>query len=484
MKNFFGRTQELIELRGLLRKNSASFVVIKGRRRIGKSRLVAEFGNNSKFYNFSGVPPTEDTSRLDQIHEFGWQLAKILGEPPFKDDDWNDVFLRLANCTRQGTVIILFDEISWMGSKDPNFLGKLKNAWDLEFKKNNKLILIVCGSVSSWIERNILNHTGFLGRISLNMTLNELSLSESNEFWDGKQANISSLEKYKILSLTGGVPKYLEEIRTELPAEENIKNLCFTPSGLLFNEFEHIFADIFSRRSEIYKKIVQTIADNSFELDKICKQLGVEKNGVMSGYLEDLVLSGFISKDNTWMIASGKQSKLGKYRIKDNYLRFYLKYILPNKDQIIRGAFVSRSLGSLPNWDGIMGLQFENMVVNNRKLILDVLQIRAEDVVYDNPFFQTKTKSHDGCQIDYMIQTRFNTLYLCEIKFSRHAIGLQVVDDIKSKIAALKIPKLFSVRAVLLHVCGVSDEVIDSRYFADIIDFALLLAPQGQKKRK
>ncbi len=131
MSKFIGRKKELQQLRGLRKKDSASLVVIKGRRRIGKSRLVAEFGKSFKFYSLSGIPPTENTTKLDQMHEFGWQLGKIVGEPAFKDDDWNDLFLRLANQTRQGAAVILFDEISWMGSKDPNFLGKLKNAWDL-----------------------------------------------------------------------------------------------------------------------------------------------------------------------------------------------------------------------------------------------------------------------------------------------------------------------------------------------------------------
>lgn len=110
-----------------------------------------------------------------------------------------------------------------MGMKDPTFLGKLKTAWDLEFKKNNKLILILCGSVSSWIEKNILKNTGFVGRIDLVLSLDELSLSESFTLL-GKQAQfLSSYEIFKILSVTGGVPRYLENIIPKQSAEENIK---------------------------------------------------------------------------------------------------------------------------------------------------------------------------------------------------------------------------------------------------------------------
>jgi uncharacterized protein len=106
-------------------------------------------------------------------------------------------------------VLLFFDEISWMGSKDPTFLGKRKNAWDLQFKKNDRLVFVVCGSASSWIEENLLSSTGFVGRISYRLTLEELPLPDCNRFWPD---SIATYEKFKILSVTGGVPKYLEEI--------------------------------------------------------------------------------------------------------------------------------------------------------------------------------------------------------------------------------------------------------------------------------
>ena len=278
MSTFVGRKKELNKLNLLLNKKSASLVVVKGRRRIGKSRLIEEFGKSHKIYIFSGVLPNEKTTLQSQLREFGWQLGKALGQPAFKDEDWNDLFLRLAKHTRKGRVIILFDEISWMGSLDSDFLGKLKNAWDLEFKKNPQLILVLCGSVSSWIEENILSSSGFLGRISLKLTLEELPLFDCNNFWIDKDDNISAYEKFKVLSVTGGIPKYLEEIQSNLSAEENIKNLCFDRSGLLFNEFDQIFSDIFSKRSEIYKRIVECLVDGKYEYEEIYNILNVDKS--------------------------------------------------------------------------------------------------------------------------------------------------------------------------------------------------------------
>ncbi len=471
---FIGRQKELKKLNLLLEKNTASLVVVKGRRRIGKSRLIEEFGKNHKLYVFSGVAPTKKTTKQDQLDEFGWQLGQALGQPAFKDTDWNDLFFRLAYYTRQGPVIILFDEITWMGSKDRNFLGKLKNVWDLEFKKNPELILILCGSVSAWIEKNILSNTGFLGRISLKLTLEELSLQESNQFWEN-QKGIAAYEKLKLLSVIGGIPKYLEEIQTLLPAEENIKSLCFDRSGLLFNEFDQIFTDIFFKRSEDYKRIVQSIADNHYKYEDICKKLDVEKSGFLSDCLNELVESGFIRRDYTWNLENGKTSKLSQYRISDNYLRFYLKYIHPNKEKIERGAFENMSLNALPGWDGIMGLQFENLILNNRSKIMQLLNINANDIIYDNPYFQNKTARFDACQIDYLIQTRFDTLYLCEIKFSRSQITAAIIPEIQEKINRIKASRRFSCRPVLIHVNGVTEELQETRFFSHLIDFGSLL---------
>lgn len=222
---FIGRKKELKQLSLLLKKKTASLVVVKGRRRIGKSRLIEEFGKSfDTVFSFAGVFPTPHTTPKDQRDHFGWQLAKIVGELPFKEDDWNGHFLRLANYTRKGRLLILLDEISWMGSLDPNFLGKLKNAWDLEFKKNPRIVLVLCGSVSTWINKNILSSTGYFGRVSLTITLKELPLDACNQFWISKKnsfGNISAYEKFKMLSVTGGIPKYLEEIHPNLPAERN-----------------------------------------------------------------------------------------------------------------------------------------------------------------------------------------------------------------------------------------------------------------------
>ncbi len=313
-----------------------------------------------------------------------------------------------------------------------------------------------------------------MGRISLILTLEELPLPDCNKFWD-KQISISPYEKFKLLSVTGGIPRYLEEVRPHLPAEENIRQLGFDKSGILFNEFNQIFSDLFSSRSGIYKQIVTYLADSTADRNQIAESLDFKVGGIISSYLDDLNKAGFISRDYSWQIKNGKTSKLSHFRLSDNYLRFYLKFIEPNKSKIESGIFQEKTLTSLPGLSTIMGLQFENLVLNNRKYIHTLLNIRPEDVISEGPYFQRKTERQPGCQIDYLIQTKFDCLYVCEIKFSKHEIKKSIIEEVAEKILRLKRPRYFSCRAVLIHVNGIQEELEDSEYFVKIISFDQLL---------
>lgn len=476
MTTFIGRKKELQQLQSLFMKKTANLVVIKGRRRIGKSRLIEEFAKDVKFFAFSGLPPTEGISAQHQRDEFALQLGRLFHIPTPSSKDWSDLFWTLAHHTQEGRCVILLDEISWMGFKDPTFLGKLKNAWDLHFKKNSELVLVLCGSVSSWIEKNILSSTGFVGRVDLILTLNELNLPDCNKFWGSYRDQWSSYEKFKLLSIIGGVPRYLELMSPQLTAEENIKRICFTKEGFLFNEFDQLFHDLFARRSETYKEILSALINKPYtSLADLFKDLNVKKSGFLSDYIEDLTLAGFLKRDYTWSIRNGKVSKLSHLRVSDNYVRFYLKCILPNKARIERDAFEDRSLATLPGWESLMGFQFENLVLQNRSWLHKLLHIDPNEIVNDNPYFQRQTKIQKGCQIDYMIQTRFNSLYICEVKFSRNPVNVSVIEEVKEKIKAIALPKHFSYRPVLIHMNGVDESVIANEFFAEIINFGDLL---------
>lgn len=469
MTAFIGREYERSQLENLLIKKTASLVVVYGRRRIGKSRLIEYFGQNFNLMTFSGLPPREGSTQQAQLNEFSRQMQHY--HPPYKHySDWSDAFNALAKKTKNGQYVILFDEISWMAMEDPDFLGKLKIAWDFFFSKNPKLILVLCGSVSAWIQKNIILNTGFHGRISLKLFLREMKVEDCQYFWGNHAKNVSNHEKLKILAVTGGIPKYLEEINPRVSAEDNIRRLAFTESGILFNDFLQIFTDTLQRKSDTYKKIVHLLKNGALETTELINLMGIKSGGCFHSYLDELVIAGFISKNSTWHIKEGKASSLSMYRLSDNYLRFYLKYIQPNIEKIMAGNFSNTSISSLPGWSSIMSLQIENLVLSNREKIKKILKILPEDIICDNPFFQRKTNRQDGCQIDYLIQTRHDTLYVCEIKYTGNLIRKDIIQEVNEKINKLKAPKHFSIRPVLIYSGQLHDDVIDADYFSQVVN--------------
>lgn len=467
---FIGRDYELKLLNDLLSKKSASLAVINGRRRIGKSSLVKEFARGHTFYEFIGLAPGEGVTAQDQRKEFGFSLSRQTGLPEIIVDDWSKLFALLFDQAKSGRIIILLDEITWMSEGDGAFLSKLKSAWDVYHKKNPKLILILCGSVSAWIEKNIINSTAFFGRISLHFTLNKLPLTQCGELLDKLGFKRSPYEKLMVLSVVGGIPWYIEQVKPIYSAADNIKKLCFDKNGLLVREYNYIFHDLFGRRSEIYQKIVRLLSGGAMDYNSISLKLAYSKGSVLTDYLHELIVSGYVCQHHTWSMKSGKPGKIIQYRLSDNYLRFYFKYIEPKLSVITKGRFVDIDITGLPGWWSLLGLQFENMVLSNRELIFQKLNIHPSEIISDDPYVQHVTKAMKGCQIDYMIQTKFNTLFICEIKFSRHPIGLDVIQSVQDKIIKLAIPKNFAILPVLIHASTVSDEVIDVDYFHSIIN--------------
>jgi len=406
-------------------------------------------------------------TNADQLDHFAMGMADQFDLPRLRIENWTDAFVLLANQTQTGPTVVLLDEISWMARHDPDFAGKLKTAWDTKLKKNDRLLLVLCGSVSSWIDRNVLHNAGFVGRVTLNIKLDELPLDLCSAFWGKRSQRVSAHEKFRILSVTGGVPRYLEEIDPSDSAENNIRAMCFDPAGLLFDECDLIFEDTFGKRAPIYRRIVEILVAGPRSLVDICQELGVAPSGVTSEYLKDLELSGFIARDYVFSTRTGKRGKLSRYRLRDNYVRFYLKYVAPHADAIEKGLFALRDLGTLPGFDVIMGLQLENLVVNNLPALLDELGIPTAGVVSASPYFQNTTRRQRPCQIDLLVQTR-SALFVCELKFAKR-VGVDVVSEVAEKVNRLAFPRHLSVRPVLIYLGELSPRVRKECYFDKVL---------------
>lgn len=285
-KGLVGRESELDTLEQYCRKPQAQFIAVKGRRRIGKSRLIAEFVKAKSHFSFSGLAPVDGVSAQTQRDAFSTRLAEY-GIQGVKTKDWLDLFNVLSILARSGKVVIVLDEISWMAHGDRTFLSKLKAIWDDKLKTNPNLTLIVCGSISSWIDKNLLSSTGFVGRVHYVMHLTELPLNHCNEFFN---PHFSAHDKLKILSVTGGVPLYLESFDPKLTVMESLYQLAFMPGGLLFREFSNIFSDLFGQRAALYQKLVKAIAQGHKTIQAICHFLNMPQNGVTSDYFRSFAL--------------------------------------------------------------------------------------------------------------------------------------------------------------------------------------------------
>ena len=477
---FVGREEQLEQLKALWRKPVASLVTCRGRRRIGKSTLIEEFArrNRVRFIKLEGIEPQPGVTNETQLNAFAQQLAEQTGCEDTRLENWFKAFARLAKVLnpREKTVLLI-DEISWMGKFDVTFPGELKYAWDNRFSKNPKLIMVLCGSVSSWIDKKILKSKGFVGRPSLNLLIPELSMRECAAFWRRGGCRASSTDIIDVLSVAGGVPKYLENIDPALSADENIKRLCFTPGALLVEEFDEIFNDALDANLGLKKRILMSLRDGNKTPTEVAEALGLENNGHLSGYLDELELAGFVAKDTGLNPCTGKRSNTVRYRISDNYTRFYLKYIEPNRELIAKGTFSFVSLAQLPGWDAVLGLQFESLVHGNLREIIQRIGLDQTLILSAAPYVQHPTTRAAGCQIDLLIQTR-RMHYVVEIK-RRESIGEWVVTEVEEKMAKLKTSRTVSVVPVLVYDGRLSKRVTADGYFGWTISAQEMLGMGG-----
>ena len=462
---FIGRNYYLDALSALWRKKASSLAVVSGRRRIGKSTLVEQFAALSKcrFIEIEGLAPDKGMTNSRQIANFCERLSKATGLPEAKADSWPKAFDALdAAISPTAKTVVFLDEISWMGAYDSTFAAYLKNAWDTQLSRKGSLILVLAGSVSAWIQENILKSKGFVGRISLDVTLPEMPLADCREFWGRKADQTALREIIDILSVTGGIPKYLQEIDTSLDADENIRRLCFMPEGYLFSDFNSIFSDVFGN-AVLKKSILQQLAEGPASLSELSGMLGVEANGHISDELRDLSEAGFIAPSFGLNPETGAKVRQVQYRLKDNYTRFYLKFIAPREEAIRAGLFRFTTMDRLPGWEAIMGLQFENLVFNNLTVLCPLIGLEGKLITSAAPYMRRKSASRPGLQIDLLIQTP-KALYLIEIK-RRKKISSAIELEVQEKIQKLRIPRTKSLRSVLVYDGDLAPEVEENAFF-------------------
>ncbi len=475
---FIGRKEYLEDLESLWRKRSSSVVACRGRRRIGKSTLFREFARRTadSYVEIEGLPPDKNMTNQMQLDNFISALASQTGCSMDAVPDWLHAFQRLEQQIDDAKrTVVLLDEISWMGGYDPVFPGVLRTAWETFLHRHDRLILVICGSVSAWIKENILGNTGFTGRFSRDYVLPELSLAECAEFWGEAKERVSSREIFDVLSVTGGVPRYLEEIDPGQDANENVRRMCFMPAGELYKDFDAIFNPIFGLDVELKKKILCELVGGPLSAAELERAFELERNGRVSRSLKALKEGGFVADDPRLNPETGEQSRTSRFRLRDNYTRFYLKYVAPRKMQIEMGSYNFVSLAALPDWNAVMGLQFENLIVNNAMSLLPFLHIGNVIVESAAPYRNMRRgpDAGSGCQIDLLIQTP-RTAYVVEVK-RRREIGPEVMDEVERKIRRLPLRKGMMPRPVLVYDGELHPAVEASGFFDAVVPAQKLL---------
>ena len=466
---FVGREDDLVQLTGLWDKRVSSLVTCRGRRRVGKSTLIEEFAKRTaeNFIAVEGLAPRKGMNDRKQRRNFCARIAEQTGVEMRDAASWPLAFDMLNEALpEKGRTVVLLDEISWMGGYDRDFPAYLKTAWDKKLKNHPNLVLVLCGSVSSWIADNILNSTGFVGRNSLDVEVRELPLREAIQVIGPTADRMSSTEKFDILSVVGGVPRYLEEIRPSLTVDENVRRMCFLKQGLLFREFDETFNAVFGPEAINRRAVLETLSGGSMTASAIAQKLGVAVNGHLTRTLKELEYAGFVARESNLNAETGKPARIDRYRICDNYTRFYLHFIEPNRKAISGGLFRFASMEQLKGWESQLGYQFENLIVNHVGDLFVHLGVDRSLVLSAAPYAQRGTKRGEGCQIDLLVQTR-RTAFIVEIK-RRREIGPEVMEEVMEKVRRLKVSKGVSVRTALVYDGRLSPR-IEAEHGFDVI---------------
>lgn len=482
---FFGREVELAQLGDLWAKRSASLVTCRGRRRIGKSTLIEEFAvrSGARFIKLEGLRPKPGMTELDQLSFFATKLAAQTRCEKTPPSDWYSAFIRLdREIGDKGRTVVLLDEISWMAQYSLTFPEVLKNAWDDFFKKHPGLVLVLCGSVSSWIRDSIVQNRAYVGRRSLDMVVGELPPAECLKFWGRKAARVDPREVVDVLSVTGGVPRYLEEVNPSLSAMENIKRLCFMPKSVLREDFDDMFNDVVTEQPKFSARILRAFVNGYKTATEVAAELKITKGGDVSSAIENLVEAGFLAESGRINPETGGELRERRFRLRDNYARFYLKCIEPHKRIIDDGAFEFASLDELEGYDAVMGLAFENMVVNNYRHLIRHLHLGGLIITSAGPYMRragSGARGRKGCQIDLLIQTR-RTICVVEVKRMRE-IGREIINEVDRKVCAIKRPQGVSVRTALVYDGHIAPIVKADGYFDAIVPFSTLLGVEVQQ---
>ncbi len=416
MAKIIGRKKEIEELQRISNREEAQFVAVFGRRRIGKTFLIREvFKDKFAFYH-TGISPLELEGKNlieKQLSAFNSTLARYGQEALESPKDWFEAFDRLIDLLSakktEEKLIVFIDEMPWLDTPRSCFISAFEHFWNGWGASQDNLMLIVCGSASSWIQNNLINsHGGLYNRVTCEIQLQPFTLYEAEQLLKNNGINYSQYSIAEAYMAVGGVPFYLNYLNPSMSVAQNIDSLFFAPKAKLKEEFNRLFQSIFSK-PEQYEKIIRLLAENhsGYTRQYISEKIGVEGKS-LTQYLRALEMSDFIQK----YIPFGNSKREVLYRLSDPFCIFYLKFV-DGQNNGTNFWQINQNKSPLNSWRGIA---FEELCMLHIPQIKQALGVSG--VVSNNtPWTLRGDKENTGAQIDLIIDRQDRIVSICEMKF-------------------------------------------------------------------
>lgn len=442
-----GRDEELNTLKQMLQSNSAEFLAIYGRRRVGKTYLITSFFEQKEvvFFNVTGA---KDGTMSEQINHFTKQIGNIFykGAKLKTGKNWDETFETLTSAIdgsdKGMKVVLFFDEFPWMATKNSRLLQNLAYYWNQYWSRNKRIKLIICGSSASWIINKIIKNKGGLhNRLTRNIYLSPFNLSNTKKYLNNLGVKLTNKQVLQIYMAIGGIPYYLSKVEKGLSAAQNIDKLAFRKKSFFLEEFDNLFASLFDDY-EIYVDIVRTIAKHRYGIgqEKLLKKMGKALHG--KGGIEKLNAlkdTNFITSFKPY----GHSKKGIYYRVVDQYCLFYFDWIEPIKDALIEKGLSGKYWEKIQDttaWYSWSGYAFEGICYEHISQISKALGLTSTALPYSWRKTSKKGSGEYGAQIDLLFDRDDDSITICEIKYTEQefSIDKQYAEVLRRKINIFK----------------------------------------------
>ena len=436
-----GRKREMEELRNLYESNKAEFVAIYGRRRVGKTFLVKEMFQDKMTFYHSGLSPFDKERKIsmrDQLEAFYASLQRYGMEESSCPKSWMEAFRLLGELLDQiddgKRQLIFIDELPWMDTPRSKFLMAFEHFWNTWGAWHDRVMLIVCGSATSWMLDNLINSKGGLyDRLTWQIKLSPFTLGECKEFFNAKNIMLSTYDIVECYMILGGIPYYLNYLQRGKSIAQNIDLLFFDRNAKLASEFQRLFGSLFVNPDD-YMKIVRLLAKRhtGYTRDEITSNLGMTSGGTFTRMLESLVASDFIVSYHPF----GISQKEIRYKLSDSFCLFYLRFVDGHNRQDESFWLHHQNAPQLNAW---RGLAFEQVCFAHVFKIKKALGVEGV-ASSESALIIRGDEEERGAQIDMLIVRDDRVVNLCEMKFLSKAFEPKTEDEqtLRERIATVQ----------------------------------------------